>query len=69
MLRITEEVREEEEIGVLCSGNRFQLSGVKKTVINREGECSSTEGSDYGSIPLEEAAFLGDRDRGIIVSK
>ena len=57
MLKRIEEVGEEVEIVVLRSGKRFQLSGVKRTMTNREGECVSTEGSDYGSVPWEEAEF------------
>jgi len=57
MLRRTKEVGEEEETGVLRSGKRFWLSGVKRTVTNREGECSLTEGSDYDSVPPEEVEF------------
>lgn len=57
MLRRSEEV-EEEEVGVLCNGKRFQLSGVKRTATNKEGECGSTEGSNYDSVFLEEAKFL-----------
>lgn len=57
MLRRLEEGIEEEDVRVLCSGKRFQLSGVKKTMTNREGECSSTEGNDYASVLLEEIEF------------
>lgn len=57
MLRRTKKVGEEEETRELRSGKRFRLSGVKRTMTNREGECSLTEGSDYDSIPLEEAKF------------
>lgn len=57
MLRRSEEGLEEEDIGLLCSGKIFRLSGVKRTATNREGECSSTEGSDYGSVLLEESEF------------
>ena len=46
-----------KETGVLHSGKRFRLSGVKINTTNIEGECSSTEGSDYGSVPLEEEKF------------
>jgi len=56
MPRRSEEVEEgEEEGGVMCSGKRFRLSGLKRTATNKVGECSSTKGSDYGSIFLEEA--------------
>jgi len=55
MLRRSEEGVEEEEVGVLCSGKRFRLSGVKRSASNKEGECSSTEGSDYDSVLPEEA--------------
>jgi len=41
----------------LHSGKRFWLSGVKRTTTNREGECSSIEGSDYDSILPEEVEF------------
>jgi len=51
MLKRIEEEREEVETGVLCSGNIFRLSEVKRSSTNREGECNLTEESDYGSIP------------------
>lgn len=57
MLRRSEEGVKEEEVGVLRSGKRFQLSRVKRTATNREGECSSIEVSEYGSILPEEATF------------
>jgi len=57
MLRRLEEGIEEEYGGVLGSGKIFWLSGVKRTVTNKKRECSSTEGSDYGSVLPDEAEF------------
>jgi len=54
MLRRSEERIEEEDVEVLRSGKIFRLSGAKRTATNREGECSSTEGSDYDSILPDE---------------
>jgi len=48
--RSIEGTKEEEDVGLLHSGKRFRLSGVKKTLTDREGEYSPTEGSDYGSV-------------------
>jgi len=56
MLRRSKEV-EEEDTRVLHSVKIFRLSGVKRTATIREGDCSSTEGSDYDSVLPEEAIF------------
>ena len=56
MLRRSEEGIE-EDVGVLRSGNGFQLSGVKMTVTTREGEYNSAKGSDYGSVLPDDAEF------------
>lgn len=55
MLRRSEEGIEDEDIGVMHSGKRFRLSGVKRTVTKREGECSSIEGNDYDLVLPDEA--------------
>lgn len=55
MLKRLEEGIEKEYVGLLHSGKIFRLSGVKRIVMNKEGECSSTEGSDYDSVLLDEA--------------
>ena len=39
---------------MLRSGKIFRLRGAKRTVTDREGECSSTEGSDYGLVLPDE---------------
>lgn len=57
MLRRLEEGIEEEEVGVLHSGFFFWLSGGKRTATNREGECTSNEGSDYDLVLPEEEEF------------
>jgi len=48
--RLADEIEEERTEGVLRSGNRFRLTGAKRTVTDREEEYSPTEGSDYGSV-------------------
>lgn len=62
MLRRGDSV-EEEEVGVLHNGNIFQMSGLKRTMTEREEECYQTKGSDYNIIPQIEEKVWEQRKR------